>query len=851
MFTELGRYIQGQSKLRQFLFAVAGGTTLGFLISISGPLINAAKVVAQPYQLPLPEHSVSEGLLILFSVIAIAIMLKVPGKLWFSLKLGLIPLQNWILFSAAAVFWIANDWHHRRVAWGTIAVAALSVGVLGAIARQTRKEDRGRLTGPLESDLPVPEGGEDLLGRRDRIDELVSTILLEQPAVIAVTGRYGDGKTSFLNLTIGELKKAQVEDLPVIVKFSPWLAPDSNTLVLSLLNSIVATIKENFIVPSLSGDALRFARTLLGVSSTTERLKQLIDEPSQEGRIDGLVNTISRIHRRILVVLDDLDRLQGDELETVLKVLRGSDRLSNITFLCAFSPPELEAIVKVTRPGQDSALFIEKFFPIRYDLPKVEPSDLRNFLEGRIAEIFRRFNAGGDEGLTAVIRDIWDGRAALYFGNLRRIKLFTNRIGQSLQRIAGEVNTGDFIRIEMIRTITPELYETIYRSPEYFWNREFAFETAFTGLDALDDKRAKKQRADFYDTLKVLVSSEKDYVFRLLEDLFPHFADYRSKYRPAPLQGAIAESEKRICHPRYFRQYFLLRVPSELFSQHELVDFIDSIQHSTEEQTATAFSSKFQSLANQDFRRWHFMHLLENSSDQLSLQTLRGLCRGMARNSGGWPTDAFELLIAIRMTREALRKSVDEPLRHKLLNEIINESASDLYTLILFRRLENEEAETGMKPLPGLRDTEKVLTQHLRRRYIIPNSPSVFQQFGNFGPGRVDPVQFLFSWQLLGAEAHADEQEYLRDLFTRRPKDINDFLKIMFRAFIDDYNTLKSALDYGELDRIIALNEDILDPENVKKFRAHYRADREGATPTPEEPPSVISQVDQIDISDC
>jgi predicted KAP-like P-loop ATPase len=225
----------------------------------------------------------------------------------------------------------------------------------------------------------VPEGGEDRLGRRGMIEGLISTILLEEPEVIAVTGAYGEGKTSFLNLAVGELRKLEGDDRPIIVRFSPWLAGDSNALVLSLLNSIVVELKGRFVVPGLGRDASRYARTLLSAIPKAEWLKDFIESPSQGQRIDAMAGHIARTRRRILVVLDDLDRMEARELETVFKLLRGSDRLSNITFLCAYSPSELAQILKATRPSQNTSIFIEKFFPVRYSLPPVDPSLLRDF----------------------------------------------------------------------------------------------------------------------------------------------------------------------------------------------------------------------------------------------------------------------------------------------------------------------------------------------------------------------------------------------------------------------------------------------------------------------------------------
>ena len=90
-------------------------------------------------------------------------------------------------------------------------------------------------SGFIESDLPVQEGGEDLLGRRVMIEHLVSTNRARAAGSHCCYRAYGDGKTSFLNLTVGQLRKLDEDDRPVIVRFSPWLAADSNALVPDIL----------------------------------------------------------------------------------------------------------------------------------------------------------------------------------------------------------------------------------------------------------------------------------------------------------------------------------------------------------------------------------------------------------------------------------------------------------------------------------------------------------------------------------------------------------------------------------------------------------------------------------------
>ena len=453
-----------------------------------------------------------------------------------------------------------------------------------------------------------------------------------------------------------------------------------------------------------------------------------------------------------------------------------------------------------------------------------------------------------DEGFSKSIEEIWENGAGSYFENLRRIKLFLNRISESLERVASEVNPNDFIRLELIRDIAPNIYEHIYRHPEYFYKGDFAFETSFKGPSPLDKEEAKKERAAFYDRMKSAVSDDRQYVFDLCEGLFPDFAIYRKIFGVDAVSAFEAERAKRIYHPRCFRQYFLLKVPSELISQKEFNSFVASIQQVNEDKAAEEFSNKFQSIAKEDFKRWHFMHLIGNRFDEFEVEIARGLCRGMAGKSAIWSLDAFELMIAVQCTRETLEKLPDRVARMGFLRTIVAESASGLYSLSLLRRLEDRLkpdpseilqqeqykalglpspiAEKNVELLSDLQEIKVDLGKWLRSHYLIPDAPSVFEQFGALGAGRIEPNAFLLAWHNLGGDAESDQMEYLRSLFVRRPEDLNSFLKLLFRVeFIDDYSALKPLIDFKELSELITLNQSILDPVKVAEFMKRYNAE--------------------------
>jgi len=776
--------------------AIIIGTIVAQFIYLLVPLLKSNELDFVSYWKSHSSAHVRAETVVVIVALVLIFALCYAKRIWRSFQDGLVTFPEWVWVLSVAAFWISIDLKHPVLAVGWIATTAILFLVVLEISGKFRKgtDSEAQI---IEPDLPVAENGEDLLGRQEIVEELVSRITMERPMVIALTGGYGEGKTSVLNLTVGQLRIWDEFGYgPIVVRFSPWLAGDSNALILAMLNSIVAEIKKSYVAPGLSRDALQYAKTLLSAIPKTERLKDFIAEPSQEDRAIALAARLANTPRTVLVVLDDLDRLEPKELDTVFKLLRGSEKLSNFTFLCAFDKNELALILKATRPFQDGSTFIEKFFQLQVQLPKVEPARLQSFFSARIVNVLDRYKLPHGN-ISKSLEELWESGAGSYFTNLRRIKLFLNRINNSYEQIGSEININDFIRIELIRDIAPSVHEDIYRNPPYFYERDLAFEVAYTGDFLLDNEKGKQRRAAFYEKMMAAVPPDKQYVTKMLENLFPQFAKYTGDLRPSHIYLTDCEKEKRIFHPRFFMQYFLLKVPSEYFSETDFKNFVASLKDTDELKAAEVFNKVFQTLLAEDFKRWHFMHRIENVFEDFELETKRGLCEGMAQNSSIWSSDAFELQIAFRCTRTVILGMSESSNRVQFLRAIIKESASDVYSHCVVWWLE-KDAPADL--LSVLAQVKPYFESQLRAHYLISDPPSVFEQFASTNPKvqSIDSTQLLFGWRRLGTAAEADQQEYLRNLFTRHPHNLNAFLALLFRVeFLDDYTTLKPLIDYA------------------------------------------------------
>jgi hypothetical protein len=195
------RFLKTMRRAGGFFRAVASGTTIAFLFLLFQPMLAPLEQALEPYlKLKPPFYTSIQVLIVLLALSLIGAFSSWPKKVCRSLRLGLIPFPNWIWATSAVVFWISLEYHHFLLAWSSIALAGLSHAAVALVDQGLVKPEHSALQ-VMESDLPVPESGEDLLGRREIIEGLVSRILLEQPQIIAVTGVYGEGKTSLLNLT--------------------------------------------------------------------------------------------------------------------------------------------------------------------------------------------------------------------------------------------------------------------------------------------------------------------------------------------------------------------------------------------------------------------------------------------------------------------------------------------------------------------------------------------------------------------------------------------------------------------------------------------------------------------------
>src|SRR5208282_2961421 len=192
---------------------------------------------------------------------------------------------------------------------------------------------------------------------------------------------------------------------------------------------------------------------------------QFLDEPSQVEQLSSLKDVWGQLPVRVVVLVDEVDRMDKAELYLLLKAVRGVVDLPNISYVCAFDKNAITRLI-VERDPFYGQLYLEKFFPIQLPLPRTDQELLGTLFDQRLDAICKKFHLLQTEeekkALNEALLEIWHSSIKRCLYNFRRMALFFNALQMSLQPVAAEVNLFDMMILQLVKMVSEETYPFIY-----------------------------------------------------------------------------------------------------------------------------------------------------------------------------------------------------------------------------------------------------------------------------------------------------------------------------------------------------------------------------------------------------
>lgn len=353
----------------------------------------------------------------------------------------------------------------------------------------------------LSIDSPIKNKDDDRLGFSEDIDLLISKLPkeTEQAYSVGIVGSWGSGKTSYLNLLEKKLNKEQF----IVIKFNPRHSLNACTIQEDFFHELFSTLKRYDSRFSSSFKDYLKAINIIGENkflSSFLSIHQLWNSGREKQKIS---EAIKRLGKRVVVFIDDFDRLLREEVIEVLKLIDGNASFSNMIFFAAYDKQHLNKIL-VSENTSETKLFSDKYFSIEQSAPFAT----NEVLWEEIVKSCKKLKVQ-DPAFTR----LHNKESRLYFSinrilpTLRDVRRLSN-LFLRYETIKNEINFRDYFLLMLIK---------------YRWNKEYL---------ELKDKKYLRDSNDYWsiDEEKLPKDSEgSDLLKRVLSLLFHQGPLYNGK----------------------------------------------------------------------------------------------------------------------------------------------------------------------------------------------------------------------------------------------------------------------------------------------------------------------------------
>ncbi|ADL58334.1 conserved hypothetical protein [Methanothermobacter marburgensis str. Marburg] len=385
----------------------------------------------------------------------------------------------------------------------------------------------------FHADEPIKTSAEDKLGRREFAKYVSDSILAYEDSsclVLGIIGEWGSGKTSIINMITEHLEESNKTNLKII-KFNPWLFSGQEALLLNffeeLRNNLGNEIKEKLdkylskLVPDQIGVqlGLNIKYNIKSSKSSPENLEKIKDD---------LDKSVENANIKLVIVIDDIDRLTAEEIRQIFQMIKIVD-LPNTVYISSFDKKTVVKALEKVQEG-DGEEYLEKIIHVPFEIPPLGSKEIREILESELKELFKE--------------DINIEDTLPYLKNMRNVKKYMNLLKFKFNAIGEETNKEDLANITILELFEPKLYKEIYENRESF--------TSYPSLGTLNPlyEKATKKMKEIY---KKADNNAKN----ILKSLFPLLNNITWPYDEL-------RKEKRICTVENFDTYFKLSINESL-----------------------------------------------------------------------------------------------------------------------------------------------------------------------------------------------------------------------------------------------------------------------------------------------
>ncbi|NQY78876.1 MAG: hypothetical protein HRT47_01025 [Candidatus Caenarcaniphilales bacterium] len=241
--------------------------------------------------------------------------------------------------------------------------------------------------------------------------------LQNRSQVYAINASWGAGKSSFISLVKSEL----IKDKKIIwVDFNPWNYLSGEKMILDFFKTLDKRIREIYLHGL--GSNLKKYINLLSVSHSAKlldifnlniELAQNTSKADLASLKQDIETKLGSIKERIIIVIDDIDRLPPDMVLIILRLVGITANFPNIFFILAMDYKKIGRLI-IQELGKDYENYLQKIVNENISLPSWSAKDLRKFFWHYTLNAREEFQNLTDAKGKKIVKELKDAKKFIY-----------------------------------------------------------------------------------------------------------------------------------------------------------------------------------------------------------------------------------------------------------------------------------------------------------------------------------------------------------------------------------------------------------------------------------------------------
>lgn len=520
------------------------------------------------------------------------------------------------------------------------------------------------------ADDPIITSKADKFGRADFAKGLAEALVKvpnSESFTVGLYGAWGSGKTSVIKMAEEYLAKSHKDDV-VVINFNPWLFTTIESLHTAFFGALAHGLNKK-IDSGISVDLQKYTE-LTGTAGTviapffppapilarivSAGMRALSGNKSNKST-DELRQKIGDILRdskkRVIVIIDDIDRLDSEEIHQIFKLAKNAGRFSNISYLLAFDQNVVAKALAQRYPEEPEigSNFVDKIVQLPLFVPPIDHEMLSQYIIDQINTIAAKHKLDNSADDVSRFGTEYQRLLVHQFTTPRKAIRYLNAIDFTFERLANEVNFTDAMLVEAMCVFEPELYNRIASKKSVLIDRGH--------YGNRDDEDKKKAKIEVFGTEQV-----PSWQATIVRELFPSFewALGGSSYSGDFIKGW--DEEQRVCSDKYFDRYFNYGVPVGDLADAKIKEFLALIDNpSTTQDKANKVLAKLVAAGHPEV----LVSKLRNKEDDYSSSAAKKLAYALVSLGGTLPRprqsflgDTFSAyvqsaILAVSLTRKS------------------------------------------------------------------------------------------------------------------------------------------------------------------------------------------------------